>query len=105
MIQGYSHRKDSSWLFGSDIFNGYTCPLTERIVQEGMDALMKGRISFMIAHHLSTIRKSDVMMVLDHGCMIERGSHEKLIEDKGTYYQLYTGVFELEKKELTWVIV
>lgn len=75
---------------------GYTCPLTERIVQEGMDALMKGRISFMIVHHLSTIRKSDVMMVLDHGCMIERGSHEKLIEDKGTYYQLYTGVFELE---------
>lgn len=50
----------------------------------------------MIVHHLSTIRKSDVMMVLDHGCMIERGSHEKLIEDKGTYYQLYTGVFELE---------
>lgn len=89
MIQGYSHRKDSSWLFGSDIFNGYTCPLTERIVQEGMDALMKGRISFMIVHHLSTIRKSDVMMVLDHGCMIERGSHEKLMKTKERIIALY----------------
>ena len=69
---------------------------TERIVQEGMDALMKGRTSFVIAHRLSTIRNSDVIMVLDHGRIIERGSHEKLIEDKGVYYQLYTGAFELE---------
>ena len=69
---------------------------TERIVQEGMDALMKGRTSFVIAHRLSTIRNSDVIMVLDHGKIIERGSHEKLIEEKGTYYQLYTGAFELE---------
>ena len=69
---------------------------TERIVQEGMDALMKGRTSFVIAHRLSTIRNSDVIMVLDHGRIIERGSHEKLIAEKGTYYQLYTGAFELE---------
>lgn len=69
---------------------------TERMVQEGMDALMKGRTSFVIAHRLSTIRNSDVIMVLDHGKIIERGSHEKLIADKGTYYQLYTGAFELE---------
>lgn len=69
---------------------------TERIVQEGMDALMKGRTSLVIAHRLSTIRNSDVIMVLDHGRIIERGSHEKLIEEKGTYYQLYTGAFELE---------
>ena len=69
---------------------------TERIVQEGMDALMKGRTSFVIAHRLSTIRNSDVIMVLDHGRIIKRGSHEKLIEEKGTYYQLYTGAFELE---------
>ena len=69
---------------------------TDRIVQEGMDALMKGRTSFVIAHRLSTIRNSDVIMVLDHGRIIERGSHEKLIEEKGTYYQLYTGAFELE---------
>lgn len=69
---------------------------TERIVQEGMDALMKGRTSFVIAHRLSTIRNSDVIMVLDHGRIIERGSHEKLMEAKGTYYQLYTGAFELE---------
>lgn len=69
---------------------------TERIVQEGMDALMKGRTSFVIAHRLSTIRNSDVIMVLDRGKIIERGSHDKLIEEKGTYYQLYTGAFELE---------
>lgn len=69
---------------------------TERIVQEGMDALMKGRTSFVIAHRLSTIRNSDVIMVLDHGKIIERGSHDDLIEKKGTYYQLYTGAFELE---------
>ena len=69
---------------------------TERIVQEGMDALMAGRTSFVIAHRLSTIRNSDVIMVLDHGRIIERGSHDKLIDEKGTYYQLYTGAFEME---------
>ncbi len=69
---------------------------TEAIVQKGMDALMKGRTVFVIAHRLSTVRNSDVIMVLDHGRIIERGSHEKLIADKGQYYRLYTGAFELE---------
>lgn len=69
---------------------------TEAIVQKGMDALMKGRTVFVIAHRLSTIRNSNVIMVLDHGRIIERGSHEKLLEEKGEYYQLYTGAFELE---------
>ena len=69
---------------------------TEVIVQRGMDALMKGRTVFVIAHRLSTVRNSDVIMVLDHGRIIERGSHEKLIAEKGQYYQLYTGAFELE---------
>ncbi len=69
---------------------------TESIVQKGMDKLMEGRTVFVIAHRLSTVRNSDVIMVLDHGRIIERGNHEKLIEEKGTYYQLYTGAFELE---------
>ncbi len=69
---------------------------TEAIVQRGMDALMKGRTVFVIAHRLSTVRNSDVIMVLDHGNIIERGNHEKLIAEKGKYYQLYTGAFELE---------
>ncbi len=69
---------------------------TEEIVQRGMDALMKGRTVFVIAHRLSTVRNSDVIMVLDKGRIIERGSHEKLIAEKGTYYRLYTGAFELE---------
>ena len=69
---------------------------TEAIVQRGMDKLMEGRTVFVIAHRLSTVRNSDVIMVLDHGRIIERGSHEKLLEEKGTYYQLYTGAFELE---------
>ena len=69
---------------------------TEAIVQKGMDALMKGRTVFVIAHRLSTVRNSDVIMVLDHGRIIERGNHEKLIAEKGTYYRLYTGAFELE---------
>ena len=69
---------------------------TEKLVQDGMDALMKGRTVFVIAHRLSTIMNSDCIMVLDHGRIIERGSHEELIEKKGTYYQLYTGAFELE---------
>ena len=69
---------------------------TEAIVQRGMDALMKGRTVFVIAHRLSTVRNSDVIMVLDHGEIIERGNHEKLIAEKGTYYKLYTGAFELE---------
>ena len=69
---------------------------TEAIVQGGMDALMKGRTVFVIAHRLSTVQNSDVIMVLEQGRIIERGSHEKLIEEKGKYYQLYTGAFELE---------
>ena len=69
---------------------------TEAIVQRGMDALMKGRTVFVIAHRLSTVRNSDVIMVLDHGEIIERGDHEQLIAQKGKYYQLYTGAFELE---------
>lgn len=69
---------------------------TEAIVQRGMDALMKGRTVFVIAHRLSTVKNSDVIMVLENGRIIERGSHEKLLEEKGKYYQLYTGAFELE---------
>ena len=69
---------------------------TEALVQAGMDALMKGRTVFVIAHRLSTVRNSDCIMVLDHGHIIERGTHEDLISQKGTYYQLYTGAFELE---------
>lgn len=69
---------------------------TEAIVQRGMDKLMEGRTVFVIAHRLSTVKNSDVIMVLDHGKIIERGSHEKLIAEKGVYYQLYTGAFELE---------
>ena len=69
---------------------------TEKLVQDGMDKLMHGRTTFVIAHRLSTVMNSDCIMVLDHGHIIERGSHEDLIAQKGTYYQLYTGAFELE---------
>ena len=69
---------------------------TEAIVQRGMDKLMEGRTVFVIAHRLSTVMNSDVIMVLDHGRIIERGSHDKLIAEHGTYYRLYTGAFELE---------
>ncbi len=69
---------------------------TEAIVQRGMDALMVGRTVFVIAHRLSTVKNSDVIIVLDHGSIIERGSHDELINAKGQYYQLYTGAFELE---------
>ncbi|MGN1388656.1 MAG: ABC transporter ATP-binding protein, partial [Bulleidia sp.] len=68
---------------------------TEKIVQDGMDNLMKGRTVFVIAHRLSTVRNSDVIMVLDHGRIMERGNHEQLMEKKGMYYQLYTGAVEL----------
>ena len=69
---------------------------TEALVQKGMDQLMEGRTVFVIAHRLSTVQNSDVIMVLDHGRIIERGSHDQLIAEKGQYYQLYTGAFELE---------
>lgn len=69
---------------------------TEALVQQGMDGLMHGRTVFVIAHRLSTVKNSDAIIVLDHGKIIERGSHEDLIAQKGTYYQLYTGAFELE---------
>ena len=69
---------------------------TEAIVQRGMDHLMEGRTVFVIAHRLSTVRNADVILVLDHGRIIERGNHEQLIAEKGTYYRLYTGAFELE---------
>ena len=69
---------------------------TEKLVQEGTDKLMEGRTVFVIAHRLSTVQNSDCIMVLDHGKIIERGTHEDLIKEKGVYYQLYTGAFELE---------
>ena len=69
---------------------------TEKIVQEGMDKLMEGRTVFVIAHRLSTVRNSKAILVLDHGKIIERGTHEDLINEKGQYYRLYTGDFELE---------
>lgn len=69
---------------------------TEKIVQDGMDKLMEGRTVFVIAHRLSTVRNSKAIIVLEHGTIIERGTHEQLLEEKGEYYQLYTGAFELE---------
>ena len=69
---------------------------TEKIVQEGMDKLMEGRTVFVIAHRLSTVRNSKAILVLDHGKIIERGTHQDLLKEKGQYYKLYTGAFELE---------
>ncbi len=69
---------------------------TEKIVQDGMDKLMHGRTVFVIAHRLSTIQNANAIMVLDQGRIIERGNHEDLLEQKGIYYQLYTGAFEME---------
>lgn len=66
---------------------------TEKLVQAGMDALMKGRTTFVIAHRLSTVKNSDCIMVMEQGRIIERGTHDELIEEKGKYYQLYTGNF------------
>ena len=69
---------------------------TEKIVQDGMDRLMDGRTVFVIAHRLSTVRNANAIMVLELGKIIERGTHEQLLQEKGQYYQLYTGAFELE---------
>ena len=69
---------------------------TERHIERGMDRLMKNRTTFVIAHRLSTVRNSNAIMVLEQGEIIERGTHDQLIEQRGTYYQLYTGAFELE---------
>ena len=69
---------------------------TEKLIEKGMDRLMENRTVFVIAHRLSTVRNSNAIMVLDHGEIIERGSHDELLEDKGRYYQLYTGQFELD---------
>lgn len=69
---------------------------TEKLIEEGMDGLMKGRTVFVIAHRLSTVRNADVILVLEHGEIIERGNHEELIAKQGRYYQLYTGAFELD---------
>jgi ATP-binding cassette subfamily B protein len=69
---------------------------TEQYIQRGMDALMDGRTVFVIAHRLSTVRNSDCIVVIEHGEIMEKGSHAQLMEEKGRYYQLYTGQFELD---------
>ena len=69
---------------------------TEKLIENGLNNLMKGRTVFVIAHRLSTVRNADVILVLEHGEIIERGNHDELIKQKGKYYQLYTGAFELE---------
>ena len=74
---------------------------TEKIIAEGMDKLMEGRTVFVIAHRLSTIKNSDAIMVLEQGEIIERGNHDSLLEEKGRYYQLYTGKAELDAEEVT----
>ena len=68
---------------------------TEALIEKGMDGLMQGRTVFVIAHRLSTVRNADAIMVLDHGRIVERGDHEDLLKQKGMYYQLYHGMFEL----------
>ena len=79
-----------------DEATAYTDPENEALVQEGVARLVKGRTLIVIAHRLSTIQNCDAIMVMDQGRIIERGNHESLIKEKGVYYQLYTGAFELE---------
>ena len=68
---------------------------TESLIEKGMDRLMEGRTVFVIAHRLSTVRNADAILVLEHGAVVERGDHESLLLQKGMYYRLYTGLFEL----------
>ena len=78
-----------------DEATAFADPENEALIQKGFTKLMKGRTVIMIAHRLSTVRNADVIIVLDHGQIIERGNHEQLIDQHGVYYQLYTGMFEL----------
>ena len=91
-----SDRQDKLLWISFSVIPILRLPADFLVREKGMDNLMKGRTVLVIAHRLSTVRNSDAIMFLDHGRIIERGTHDQLIEQKGTYYQLYTGAFELE---------